>query len=137
MAEIRVYTAYHEPEILSLYKSVGWSAYTANPDILRRGFLNSLLVLGAYDGEQLVGIIRCVGDGETIVFVQDLLVLPEYQRTGIGTKLLQAVLGRYAHVRQIELTADQTPETEAFYHSNGFGEMADFGCRSFMRLPKR
>ena len=74
--EIRVYKTYNEAEILHLYTSVGWTAYTDHPEVLRKGFVNSLLTLAAYEGEQILGIIRVVGDGYTIVFVQDILVLP-------------------------------------------------------------
>lgn len=73
-----------------------------------------MLTLAAYEGENLLGIIRTVGDGHTIVFVQDILVFPEHQRKGVGSALLQAVLDRYNHVRQIELTADNAPKTIAF-----------------------
>lgn len=99
--EIREYRTYNEAEILRLYASVGWTAYTDHQDVLRRGFENSMLTLAAYEGEQLVGVIRAVGDSHTIVFVQDILVLPEHQRKGIGTALLQAILDSYSHVRQI------------------------------------
>ena len=75
--EIREYKHYDEREIIGLYSAVGWKAYTDDPEALRKGYENSLLVLGAYEGEQLMGIIRVVGDGETIVFVQDILVFPE------------------------------------------------------------
>ena len=131
--EIREYRTYNEAEILRLYASVGWTAYTDYPDVLRQGFENSLLTLAAYDGENLLGIIRAVGDGHTIVFVQDILVFPEYQRKGIGSALLQAILDRYSHVRQIELATDNTPKTIAFYKSMGFREMSEIGCCGFMR----
>ena len=64
--EIRAYQTYNEGEILSLYTSVGWTAYTDHPEVLRKGFDHSLLTLAAYEGEQLLGIIRVVGDGYTI-----------------------------------------------------------------------
>lgn len=132
--EIKEYNAYNEEEILSLYKSVGWTAYTEQPDVLRQGFENSMLILAAYDAEKLLGIIRAVGDGATIVFVQDILVFPEYQRIGVGTALLQAVLNRYDNVRQIELATDNTEKTVAFYKSMGFTEMSEIGCCGFMRI---
>ena len=122
--EIRNYSTYNEKEILKLYSSVGWTAYTDEPQALKLGFQNSLLVLG---------IIRVVGDGVTVVFIQDLLVFPEKQRKGIGTALVKAVLERYPTVRQIELTTDQSPETAAFYESLGFSEFAKIGCRGFMK----
>ena len=131
--EIKNYSAYNEKEILKVYSSVGWTAYTDDPQALKQGFQNTLLVLAAYEREELLGIIRAVGDGVTIVFIQDLLVFPEKQRKGVGTALVKAVLKRYQTVRQIELTTDQSPETAAFYESLGFSEFAKIGCRGFMK----
>ena len=132
--EIKEYKAYNEPEILHLYASVGWTAYTDQPEVLRKGFENSLLTLAAYEGDQLLGIIRAVGDGYTVVFVQDILVFPEHQRKGIGTALIKALLDGYSHVRQIELATDNTPKTIAFYKSMGFCELSKIGCCGFMRI---
>lgn len=132
--DIREYKTYDETEILGLYANVGWTAYTEQPESLRRGFEASLLVLAAYEDGALVGLIRVVGDGQTIVFVQDILVHPSCQRRGIGTALLKEVLKRYSHVRQIELTTDDTPKTRAFYESVGFRTMASLGCCGFMKM---
>ena len=111
--EIRPYLNYNEEEILRLYTAVGWSAYTDDPKALRDGYGASLLVLAAYEGDELAGIIRVVGDGATVVFIQDILVFPERQRQGVGTALLKAVLDRYSRVRQIQLVTDDTPKTTA------------------------
>lgn len=92
-----------------------------------------MLTLGAYEGDKLMGILRAVGDGYTVVFVQDILVFPEHQRKGVGSALLQAVLDRYSHVRQIELATDNTEKTVAFYKSMGFREMSEIGCCAFMK----
>lgn len=132
--EIREYHTYREEEILRLYASVGWTAYTDHPEALRKGFDNSMLTLAAYEGEELLGIIRVVGDGHTVVFVQDILVFPKHQRKGVGTALLRAILDRYSHVRQIELATDNTPKTIAFYKSVGFREMSEIGCCGFMKV---
>ena len=78
--EIREYREYKEEEIRRLYTAVGWTAYTEDMPALERGIRNSLLVLGAYEYGELAGLIRAVGDGATIVFIQDILVLPEKQR---------------------------------------------------------
>ena len=131
--EIREYTEYNEKEIVRLYTEVGWTAYTDNLSALRRGFENSLLVLAAFENNELIGIIRVVGDGFTIVFVQDILVFPNQQRKGVGSLLLQAILDRYKDVRQIELATDNTPQTIAFYKSMGFSEFSELGCCGFMR----
>ena len=131
--EIREYKTYSEEEILSLYSAVGWVAYTENKDALRKGYENSLLTLAAYEGDTLLGIIRAVGDGATIVFIQDILVYPAYQRQGIGSALLRALLDCFQNVRQIELATDNTPKTVAFYKSLGFWEFSDIGMTGFMK----
>ena len=131
--EIREYRNYNEEEILGLYTAVGWTAYTEDPAALRRGYENSLLVLAAYEDGKLAGIIRAVGDGATVVFIQDILVFPEYQRKGIGSALLRAVLDKYAGVRQVELVTDNTEKTVAFYQSMGFHDLSELGCRGFMK----
>lgn len=131
---IKEYKTYNEEEILALYSAVGWTAYTDVSETLRKGFENSLLTFGAYDGDKLLGIIRVVGDGHTIIFIQDILVLPEYQRRGIGAKLIQTILERFQSVRQIELATDNTPKTVAFYKAQGFKEMSEIGCCGFMKV---
>ena len=132
--EIRVYTEYNETGILDLYASAGWTAYTDDPVALRNGFANSLLMLAAYEEAALAGLIRVVGDGHTVIFVQDILVRPQFQRRGIGSALLQAVLNRYSNVRQIELLTDDTLENTAFYRSIGFRELTELGCCGFMKI---
>ncbi len=97
--EIKEYRSYKEAEIRRLYTEVGWTAYTENMSVLEQGYKNSLLVLAAYENDELLGIIRVVGDGFTIIFVQDILVFPREQRKGVGTALMKAVLDRYPDVR--------------------------------------
>lgn len=131
--EIKEYTDFDEAGILSLYGDAGWKAYTDDTEALRRGFENSLLVLAAYENGELLGLIRAVGDGATVVLVQDILVFKKYQRRGVGSALLREMLGRYSHVRQIELVTDNMESTKAFYRSMGFRELSEYGCCGFMR----
>ena len=130
---IEEYKTYDEADILWLYGSVGWTAYTASPETLRQGFAHSLLVLAAWEDGELLGILRAVGDGYTIVWIQDLLVFPAHQRRGVGSALLRAALDRYQNVRQIQLATDSTPKTAAFYKSMGFHPFSECGCCGFMR----
>ena len=131
---IKEYDHFQLDEIVNLYESVGWTNYLERVDTLQEAYANSLCVLGAYDSENLVGIIRAVGDGKTIVFIQDILVLPEYQLQGIGSKLLQAVMERYQDVYQMELLTDNTEKTKAFYRSAGFTASDDLGCLAFIKM---
>ena len=132
--KIRAYTQFDLEEILALYAAVGWVNYTQRPQMLVRAYANSLLTLGAYEDERLVGILRAVGDGVSIIFVQDLLVLPEYQRRGIGTALVNALFEQYPDAYQMELLTDNTEKTLAFYQSMGFAAAETIGCRAFVKM---
>ncbi len=131
---IKEYDDYNSDEIFELYKSVGWCSYTNRPEMLEHAFKHSLKVLGAHDKDKLVGIIRAVGDGYSILFIQDILVLPEYQRKGIGTKLLNSMLNLYPNVYQTQLVTDNTEKTVAFYKSCGFLPYSKIGCEGFIKI---
>lgn len=133
---IKPYSLYNETEILPLYESVGWQFYCKHPEVLEKAFANSLCTLAAYEDEKLVGLIRSVGDGHTILFIQDLLIYPSYQHRGIGTALMHALLEQYPHVYQIELATDNTEKTVSFYKSFGFHNLTDIGCCGFMKNGK-
>ena len=75
---LKEYAVYKEAELLGLYTSVGWTNYTDNPEMLRNAYINSLKIYGAYVDNKLIGIIRVVGDGYSVIFIQDLLVHPEF-----------------------------------------------------------
>lgn len=135
--EIRRYTTYHEAEVLSLYRSVGWRVYADNPAMVKAAFAGSLLVLGAFVQDELIGLIRAVGDGVSILYIQDVLVAPEHQRKGVGRRLLQAMLAQYPSVYQTVLMTDNIPERAAFYRACGFTAAADMGCCAFIRMSSR
>ena len=82
-------------DLLALYSSVGWTNYTNNPTMLEEAVKASLWQLAVYDEKELVAYIRLVGDGHSVIFVQDLLVRPDHQRQGIGKKLLEEALGTF------------------------------------------
>ena len=130
---IKEYESYIEQEILPLYESVGWANYTQKPQMLKEAYLNSLKSYAAYVDNKLVGIIRVVGDGASVVFVQDLLVYPQYHRQGIGTALLKKIMEEYNGVYQLHLLTENTEKTIAFYKSLGFLMDTDIECRAFSK----
>ena len=131
---ISEYIEYNHNEIINLYESVGWANYVEHPQRLREGYKNSLCVLAAYKDTELVGILRAVGDNATILFIQDIVVLPKYQRMGIGTKLIKSVMEKYKDVYQIELLTDDTEKTISFYKSVGLMPTNEIGALSFIRM---
>ena len=131
---IKEYENYNEQEILDLYKSVEWDLYIVDSTMLKNAYNNSLKTYGAYVDDKLVGIIRVVGDGYSVVFIQDLLIRPEFQRQGIGRALMQRIIDEYKGVYQMHLLTDNTEKTIGFYKSMGFIMDTDINCRAFTRL---
>jgi GNAT superfamily N-acetyltransferase len=122
------------PEVLSLYGSVGWTAYTDEPEVLRSALAGSDVVLTGRVDRALVGLARTVSDGASICFVQDLLVRPEYRRAGVGRALMTTLLDRYHHCRQFVLVTERgDPVATAFYRSMGLAEGAENGTAVFLR----
>lgn len=127
-------TSIPQSELLQLYKDANWTAYTKNPEQLEAAIQNSLYVLTARADNKLVGLIRVVGDGFTISYIQDILVLRAYQRQKIGTTLMERVLAQFQHIRQKVLLTDDRPTTRAFYEALGFAACDRGQLVAFVKL---
>jgi GNAT superfamily N-acetyltransferase len=121
-------------KILALYDNAGWTAYTSDPETLQQAINNSLYLLTAWSGQQLVGLLRAVRDGLTIIYIQDIIVLDSFRRQGIGKELLHRTLKNYENVRQILLLTDEQPDTISFYESVGLQQANKLQLTSFIQL---
>ena len=115
-------------DVLHLYQAVGWTNYTNQPQMLEQALSHSLVIYLALDGDAVVGLIRLVGDGFSSVFVQDLIVLPTYQRQGIGSALMKQALGDFKGAYQVQLVTEQTEKNVGFYRSIGFETLSTYDC---------
>lgn len=97
------------------------------------GIRNSLKVWTVWYRDSLIGLARVVGDGNTIIYIQDILVLERYQGRGIGSELLRRILKEYESVRQIVLLTDDTEKTKRFYERNGLTPVSKYNCTAFMK----
>jgi hypothetical protein len=118
----------------ALYHDAGWTRYLDAMDKTMAGIRNSLRIVTAWDDTTLVGMARAVGDGQTILYIQDLLVLGTFQRRGIGRALMQRVIRPYLSVRQVVLLTDDIVETKKFYKACGFERISEIGCVGYIRL---
>lgn len=121
-------------EVKAIYAEQGWTAYLMDEEKLARAFENSLYLYGAFDEDKLIGFVRCVGDGEHILLVQDLIVRTAYQKQGIGTALLHHVFEKYSGVRMLSLYTDSADNrANSFYRKVGMKPTEETGCISYMR----
>jgi GNAT superfamily N-acetyltransferase len=125
-----------EADVVSLYSDAGWTEYLKDKAKLLRGISRSLELMAAYDKEtkKLVGLIRVLGDGETAILVQDLLVRKDYQGRGIGQELLKRVMDKYRDVRQKIAICDADKGLEAFYRQCGFAEISEAQGSCFVKF---
>ena len=91
--------------------------------------LSRTLNITAYDGETLVGCLRILTDGYFFGTITEMLVLPEYQKQGIGSRLLQ--LAKENTPTMLYFGAQ--PTAEKFYEKNGCPK----GFQSYMIEKKR
>ncbi|MDD6274319.1 MAG: GNAT family N-acetyltransferase [Clostridiaceae bacterium] len=132
--EYREFGTEQMARVREMYEQEGWNAYLHDDEKLRRAFTQSLYLLGAFDGGKLVGLIRCVGDGEHIVLVQDLIVDRAWRRQGVGSQLFRAVWEKYRTVRMFQVVTDIEDEADnRFYRSFGMKPLADGNMISYFR----
>ena len=123
-------------DVLHLYQAVGWTNYTHQPEMLEQALSHSLAIYVALDDDTVVGLIRLVGDGFSSVFVQDLIVLPTYQRQGIGSNLMKEALADYNDAYQVQLATEQTEKNLGFYRSLGFETLSTYDCAGMIWVDR-
>lgn len=131
----------HFSKIFSPYLTaadVGWTAYTKDMLQTQRGIAKSWLVISAWDDEEvLLGLVRVISDGETIAYIQDILVKKAYQKQGIGKKLMELVFEKVQDIRQVVLITDGSDwnkETLIFYEKVGLKAFENFEIQGFARF---
>lgn len=104
-------------QILRRYRENGWSA-ARKPRQLQDALINSEALVSAWDGEKLVGIGNAISDGHLVVYYPHLLVLPNYQRRGIGKAIVERLKAKCPGFHQHILVVDR--EAVEFYKGCGF-----------------
>lgn len=100
------------PVFLSLANNVWPGDY----DVARtQEALDRTLNITAYDGGLLVGCLRILTDGYYFGTITELLVLPAYQKHGVGSRLL--ALAKEHTPTMLYFGAQ--PGVEGFYEKNG------------------
>lgn len=119
---IQLVQAWDGNEIANLYRAGGWWKEEYDPKELSRLILGSFLFVVASDLKtgRAVGMGRVIADGVSDGYIQDLVVLPEYRKTGIGARIVAILVKKCVErgISWIGLIAE--PGTENFYLPFGF-----------------
>ena len=121
-----------EKEIEELFLSVNWLS-GKYPSRLIKALKSSSLVITAWDGSKLVGLIRALDDGEMVAFLHYLLVRPDYQGNGIAAQLLTITKKRYKDYLYINIMPDER-QNISFYQRHGFTLLDDGAAMQIRHL---
>jgi GNAT superfamily N-acetyltransferase len=107
---------------LNLRKQVGWIELSRQQ--AQMALDNSLKIITVYDDERPIGMGRIVGDGAVISYIQDLIIIPEYQSRHIGSLLIERLID---FVKSITIKGTRmmlclmcAKGREIFYEKHGF-----------------
>jgi ribosomal protein S18 acetylase RimI-like enzyme len=103
-----------------LFVAVGWSDGSETQGMLQNyniPFINSTLVISAWDNERLIGAVRVLSDKMFRSIIYDLLVEPEYQDKGIGKELVKQCID---HFPDSEWLVQTKEHISGFYEKIGF-----------------
>jgi len=78
-------------EYQRLREAVGWES--VDVEATEIGLRNALFSVCAIYKDKVIGCGRVVGDGGIYFYIQDIIVLPEFQGRGLGRCIMDAVMG--------------------------------------------
>jgi len=106
-----------QDELDALWRSA-WSAPAG--DYAQRVLSRSLAYIGAFEAEQLVGLVNVAWDGGVHAFLLDTCVHADFQRRGIATTLVRQATAVARERGAAWLHVDFEPHLEGFYRACGF-----------------
>ena len=110
-----------------LYDSVGWGAY--DKTISKRALDNTFYSVSVYDDDNIVGYGRLIGDTICFMYIQDIMVKPEFQNKKIGTLIMNELLEKINELKKenpnIRVYLGASKNKEEFYERFGFVKRID------------
>lgn len=105
-----------------LYDSVGWG--TIDTLVIKEALSNTLYSVTLYDGNNLIGFGRIIGDKTMFLYIQDVMVIPSYQGKKIGTEIMNKLLEKIEEYKKVNPSIrtylGASSGKEDFYRKFGF-----------------
>ncbi len=100
--------------------------------IIEKALENTLFSISAYDEGEIVGYGRIIGDESMFLYIQDLMVSPEYQKQKIGTNIMYKLLDQIKEYK--EKNPNIQVAIESGFMKEGFFKKFGFKTRKEIRL---
>ena len=120
-------------QLYRLFKLVGWADGPETSDLLKffnMPFINSTLVISAWENDRLVGAVRVLSDKIIRSIIYDLIIDPDFQNKGIGQELVKRCI---EHFPDSEWLVQTTDKISSYYEKLGFKINND----SFLSIPSK
>lgn len=99
-------------EFIRLRQSVGWSC--PDRESITLGLKNAIFSVCAEKDNEIIGYGRIIGDAAFAIYIQDIIVIPEEQRKGIGmgimTEIMKYIKANYSSGTMVCLMAAKGKE---------------------------
>jgi ribosomal protein S18 acetylase RimI-like enzyme len=131
--EIKMVDYWDKTDIVNLYKSAGWwkdSYDTSKIDEMMKGSFAFAVAINK-EIDKAVGMGRVISDGISDAYIQDLVVLPEFQDSGIGRKLVKTLLEYCISKKIIWIGLIAEPNQSGFYSNFGFKTLKNYTPMKF------
>ncbi|GAF36950.1 GNAT family N-acetyltransferase [Lentilactobacillus farraginis] len=124
MVEIKVNKRITVNQLLTLYKSAGFveEKWSYDSKRLQTMLDHTQLTATMWENGQLIGMARCLTDYEDSCYLSEIVILPAYQRKGLGKQLLKTIQAYLGSRVTIVLRAD--PEAIGFYKALGYQKLS-------------
>ncbi|TXC79031.1 GNAT family N-acetyltransferase [Metabacillus litoralis] len=103
-------------DLMKLYSNVGWWEERKEQDI--ENMLKQEVSVGAWKDGVLIGFARAVSDGNFRAYIEDVVIHKEFQKIGIGMKIVSRLIDELSHIDVISLFCEK--ELIPFYEKNNF-----------------
>jgi ribosomal protein S18 acetylase RimI-like enzyme len=104
-------------QVARLRELVDWDGRV---DKFKKKLGNTYFYTACFAGNELVGYVDVVSDGIDDAYIRDLVVHPDYQRRGIGTKLIDMVVKRVRSDGIKTINVVFKPRLKEFYRKANF-----------------
>ncbi|MCI8345711.1 MAG: GNAT family N-acetyltransferase [Clostridia bacterium] len=110
-----------------LYDKVEWGHWDEN--ISQKALDNTFYSVTVYDNEKVIGYGRIIGDTICFLYIQDIMVIPEYQSKKIGTMIMNKLLDKINDIKKenpsLKVYVGASKNKEHFYEKFGFVKRVD------------
>ena len=125
-------------EFKYLFDAVGWGSH--DKKISQIALNNTMYSVSVYDDDKIIGYGRLIGDNICYIYVQDIIVIPEYQNKKIGKMIMNKLVDKIKEIKKenenVRAYLGASKGKEPFYEKCGFitREAAGLGAGMILEI---